>query len=74
MSSYETYGSFREDFLHDTRGKLIKSDRLFFNIFDYWALVHAQGYIKIEHWDEPKLAKLKKYLRKKWKRESFTNN
>ena len=70
MSSWDTYGSFREDILADRKGKLIKSDRFFFNIYDYWGLVHAPGHIKVERWYCPKLALLKKYLRKKWKRNS----
>ena len=48
MSSWDTYGSFREDILADRKGKLINSDRFFFNIYDYWGLVHAPGHIKVE--------------------------
>ena len=48
MSSWDIYGSFREDILADRKGKLIKSDRIFFNIYDYWGLVHAPGHIKVE--------------------------
>ena len=47
MSSYETYGSFRVEFL-DKREKLMRSDRLFFNIYDYSTLVHVEGIMKIE--------------------------
>ena len=36
MSSWDTYGSFRQDFLADKTGKLIKIDRVFFNIYEYW--------------------------------------
>ena len=35
MSSWDTYGFFRQDFLADEKGKLIKTDRFFFNIYDY---------------------------------------
>ena len=70
MSSYETYGSFRVEFLDDKREKLIRSDRLFFNIYDYWTIVHAEGVKKIERWYYPKLDNLEKYLTKKWKQES----
>ena len=35
MSAWDTDGSFREDFLDDTKGKTIKTDRLFFNLYDY---------------------------------------
>ena len=69
MSSYETYGSFRVEFL-DKREKLMRSDRLFFNIYDYSTLVHVEGIMKIESWYYPKLDKLEKYLTKKWKQES----
>ena len=50
MSSWDSYFPFRQDFLHDTKGKLIKTDRVFFNILDYWGLVHALGHIKVERW------------------------
>ena len=65
MSAYETYGSFWVDFLHDKRGKLIKADNLFFNVFDYWALIHAEEIVKCERWYHPKIAKLERYIRKK---------
>lgn len=71
MSSWDSYGSSRQDFLKDTKGKLIKTDRVFFNICNYWRLVHAPGHIKAQRWYCPKLVLLKKYLRKKWKRQSF---
>ena len=61
----ETYGSFRVEFSHDERGKLIKSDRLFYNIYDYWACIHAEGFMKVNRWYNPKVAKLEKVLRKK---------
>ena len=35
MFSWDTYGSFRQDFLANKKGKLIKTDRVFFNIYDY---------------------------------------
>ena len=35
MSYWDTYGSFRQNFLADKKGKLIKTDRTFFNIYDY---------------------------------------
>ena len=65
ISAYETYGSFWVDFLHDKRGKLIKADHLFFNVFDYWALIHAGEIVKCEGWYHPKIAKLERYIRKK---------
>ena len=32
---------FRVQFLHDKRGKLIKTDKLFHNLHDFWAIQHA---------------------------------
>ena len=39
--SYETYGFFRKEILNDEKGKLIESDKLFLNIYDFWVLKHA---------------------------------
>ena len=33
--SFETYGSFRIEFLNDKKGKLLENDELFLNIFDF---------------------------------------
>ena len=71
MSSWDTYGSFQQDFLANKKGKLIQTDGVFFNIYDYWGLIHAPRSIRVEIWYYPKVALLKKYLRKKWKKESF---
>ena len=71
ISSWDTYGSFRQDFLTDKKGKLIKTDKVFLNIYDYWGLIHAPRSIRVERWYHPKVAFLKKHLRKKWKKESF---
>ena len=68
--TYETYGSFRVEFLNDERGKLLKSDSLFLNIYDFWVLSHAQGFMKINRWYHPRKAKLERVLRKKWEREN----
>ena len=70
MSSCNTYGSFRQDFFADKKEKLIKTDRVFFNIYDYWELIHAPRSIRVERWYHPKVALLKNHLRKKWKKES----
>ena len=43
MSSYETYVSFRVKFLDDKRGNLIRSGRLFFNIYDYYKYINSCG-------------------------------
>ena len=32
---------FRVQFLHDKRGKLIRTDKLFHNLHDFWAIQHA---------------------------------
>ena len=39
---YETYGSsnLRVQYLHDEKGKKIKSNSLFENIYDYWSAYH----------------------------------
>ena len=68
--NYETYGSFRVEFLNDEREKLLKSDSLFLNIYDFWVLSHAQGFMKVNCWYHPKKAKLERVLRKKWEREN----
>ena len=68
--TYETYGSFRVEFLNDERGKLLKSDSLFLNIYDFWVLSHAQGFMKVNRWYHPKKAKLERVLRKKQEREN----
>ena len=65
-TSDETYGSFWVEDLHDERGKLIKGDTLFHNIFDFWACIHCEGFIHCNEWYHPKTAKLRKVLRKKW--------
>ena len=67
--SYETYDSFRVEFLHDKKGKLLKSDELFLNIYDFWVLTHAPESTKVKQWYHPKLTKLEKILRKKWGKE-----
>ena len=68
--AFETYGSdgFRDEFLHDERGKLIKIDKLFYNIYDFWVMQHASGFMKTFEWYNPKEAKLEKILRRKWKK------
>ena len=46
--AFEIYGSggFRDEFLHDQRGKLIKTDNLFYNIYDFGVVQHALGFMK----------------------------
>ena len=71
--SDETYGSdgFRVEFLHDKRGKLIKGDSLFNNIYDFWVCIHAAGFMKVNRWYHPKTAKLEKVLCKKWEKTKY---
>ena len=59
---------FRVDFLHDERGKLIKGDSLFNNIYDFWLCIHAAGFMKVNPWYHPKTAKLEKVLCKKFEK------
>ena len=69
--AFETYGSFRVEFLYDIKGKSLKSDSLFLNIYDFWAILHeAPLSMKCEEWYHPKVAKLEQILRKKWKTEN----
>ena len=65
--SYETIGFFRKEFLNDKKGKLIKTDELFLNIFDFWVLKHA-FFMRRKRWFHPKLTKLERILRRKWER------
>ena len=37
-------------------------------------MIHAPRSIRVERWYHPKVALLKKHLRKKWKKESFCNS
>ena len=64
---FETYGSdgFRDKILHDERGKLIKTDKLFYKIYDFWVMQHASGFMKTFEWYNPKEVKLEKILRRK---------
>ena len=55
------------EFLRDEKGKLIKGDSLFHNIYDFWVSIYGPGYMKVNRWYHPKVAKLEKVLRKKWK-------
>ena len=59
----EAYGSddLRVECLHDKRGKNIKGESLFLNLYDYWTLLHAE--LKF-HWYHPKIAILEKQIRK----------
>ena len=43
MSQIETYGpdNLRVACLRDEKGKKIKGESLFFDLYDYWTLIHA---------------------------------
>ena len=65
--SLETYGSFHVELLNVKRGKLLDNDELFLNIYDFYTLTHAPGNMTFRSWYYPKLTKLERILRKKWK-------
>ena len=62
---FETYGSadIRTRFLNDERGKLIKSDSLFENLYDYWTCLHVSGVITAFNLYHSKIAKLEMTIR-----------
>ena len=63
---FETYGSadIKTSFLDDGRGKLIKSDGLFNNLYDYWTCLHASGVITSFIRYHPKIVKLEMTIRR----------
>ena len=62
--SYETYGFFRKEFLNDKKGKLIKSDEHFLNIYNFCVFKNA-FFIRCKRWYHPKITKLERILRRK---------
>ena len=42
--SYKTDGFFCKESLNDKKGKLIESDKIFLNIYNFWVLKHALFY------------------------------
>ena len=64
---FETYGSaeIRTIFLNDEEGKLIKSDSLFENVYDFWSCFHM-SYKTLFIWYHPKMAQLEKLIWRKW--------
>ena len=62
MSSFETYGDFRLDFLYDECGRSLWNDHLFLNIYDFWC-VRQMGFLLTDY--KTKNLILKKILRKK---------
>ena len=58
----ETYGSYelRVACLHDQKGKNIKGESLFLNLYDYWTLLHTECKHLYYPWYHPKVALLEK--------------
>ena len=63
----ETYGSdgVRVACLHDEKGKNLKGESLFFNLYDYWTLLHAKIKSLYYPWLHPKVILLEKQILKK---------
>ena len=66
---FETYGSveLRISFINDEEGKLLKTDSLFENLYDFWTCFHAR-YKSIFICYHPKMAMLEKTIKKKWEK------
>ena len=62
MSSTETYGDFRVDFLHDESGEKLWGDNLFLNIYDFWC-IRRDGFLLKDY--KTKNYLLKRIIRKK---------
>ena len=62
--STETYGSFRVEFLHDGKEKLMKGNSLFSNVYKFWSFLRC-GFMTDTY--ENKVVKLEKLIRKNWK-------
>ena len=64
---FETYGSaeIKRIFINDKEEKLIKSDSLFENLYDFWSCFHM-SYKTLYNWYHPKMAQLEKTIRRKW--------
>ena len=53
--------------MNDEGGKLIKSDSLCKSLYDYWTCYQASNSpLILFTWYHPKMAKVEKYIRKKW--------
>ena len=63
---FETYGSaeLRISFMDDEEGKLIKTDSLFENLYDFWTCSHAK-YKRIFVWYHLTMPLLEMTIRKK---------
>ena len=67
--SDNTYGSYglRLTRLTDIKGKYIKEDSRFLNIYDYWTHFHNPNKIYF-WWNDERLSKLERNIRRKWKK------
>ena len=63
----ETYSSdnLRTECLNDKKGKNVKGECLFLNLYDYWTFLHAEFIHLYYPWYHPKTALLEKQIRKK---------
>ena len=63
----ETYRSaeLRVAFLNDEKGKLIKTDTFFANLYDFWTCYHA-SYKILVIWYHPKMHLLEMVIKIKW--------
>ena len=61
----ETYANLRVIFMNDERGKNIKTDTLFENLYDYWTSYHNPNK-SLFWWYDQKLWKLEMTIKKKW--------
>ena len=70
----ETYGSagLRVIFMDEEKRKLIKTDNLFENLYDFWTSYHDPCKI-IFSWYCPKIRKLENNIRRKWKSKDLSN-
>ena len=64
--STETYSSFRVEFLYHEDGEILKENDLFFNLYDLWTVTRSGFLLEIY---ELKIVKLKKIIKKKWRRK-----
>ena len=66
----ETYGSanLRILFMNDERGKMVKTDSLFENLYDFWTSYHDRNK-SILYWYGHKIWKLEMSIQRKWSKD-----
>ena len=66
----ETYGSanLRVLFMNDERGKMVKTDSLFENLYDFWTSYHDRNK-SILYWYGHKIWKLEMSIQRKWSKD-----